>query len=75
MILKKNEFCEWIERYKTVRKENYMSSIIAACESFSVDPDSVKPLLNDQIISKLEAEAIKLNQLKNTTKIRLTAFI
>jgi hypothetical protein len=75
MILQKHEFCEWIERYRAINKEKYMDSILEACQYFSVDPESIKPLLNEQIIHKLEAESIKQNLLKNNSKTRLSVFL
>ena len=67
MIVKKEQFCEWIEQHRENTQGTYMDSILDACESFNISESLCKDLLNVQIISRLEAEAKSLNFIKRTS--------
>lgn len=73
MIIKQNEFCEFIEKQRIFTKTTYLDSILEACDRFSLDIEQVKPLLNEQILFRLEAEARKSNNLKAQKNISLEA--
>lgn len=66
MIIKKEEFCLWIENHKIRNKIGYIESVIAACDIFDIRYDLVPILLNQQIVLKIEAEAKEVNLIKNT---------
>jgi hypothetical protein len=74
MILKKEEFSMWVENSKIATKESYIDNVLLACERFNVEIELVQPLLTDQIVLKIRAEAIKRNIIKSSTK-SLKAFI
>lgn len=67
MIIKKEQFCEWIELNRLKTSGTYLDSILDACEKFNISEVLCKDLLNPQIISRLEAEAKSLNFIKKTT--------
>lgn len=66
MIIRKEEFCKWIEVHRSTSKQSYIDSVLDACEYFKVQEELVKDLLNNQIILKLEAEAKDLNFIRKT---------
>lgn len=67
MIIKKEQFCEWIEQNKRKTAGSYIDAVLNACETFNISETLCKDLLNVQIISQLEAEAKSLNFIKRTS--------
>lgn len=54
---------------ETVRKTemNYIDSIVHLCEKNNIEVEDIKKYLNDQIKEHLEAEAMGLNFIRNTS--------
>lgn len=64
MIIKKDEFSNWVENRRKNTKESYMDTVLEACSQFSIEIEMVGPLLNQQIVGKIQAEATDLNYFK-----------
>ena len=68
-ILTQKDFTSWIEFRKIENPEqSYLEVIVDACNTFEVEYESVRPLLSDQVILKLEAEARAAKLLKEKVK-------
>lgn len=65
MIVRKEEFCAWVEQHKIKTKQNYIDSVLDACDRFKIQEEFVPSLLNDKIIQNIQAEAKELNYLPN----------
>ncbi len=54
---------------ETVKKTemNYIDSIVHLCEKNNIEVEDIKKYLNDQIKEHLEAEAMGLNFIRNTS--------
>jgi|TARA_B100000085_G_C18428089_1_gene465618 hypothetical protein len=46
---------------------NYIDSIVHLCEKNNIEVEDIKKYLNDQIKEHLEAEAMGLNFIRNTS--------
>lgn len=68
MIIKKADFSAWVEKYQAENKETYLDTVLRGCEEFSIDIEMVNPLLTEQIILKIKAEATDMHYFKTTTK-------
>jgi hypothetical protein len=53
--LVENKIAEW-----TDEQQSYMQAIIAVCDKYSIDPDNVKKFLTAALLTKLQAEAVRL---------------
>lgn len=68
-ILTQKDFSQWIEFNRVSNPDkSYLDIIQEACDNFEVDYEEVRPLLTEQIINKLEAEAISANLLREKVK-------
>lgn len=68
-ILTQKDFTQWVEFRKVAQPDqSYLEIILDACNTFEVEYESVRPLLSDQVISKLEAEARAAKLLKEKVK-------
>lgn len=69
MILTQKDFTSWIEFHKVDNPDqSYLEIILDACNTFEVEYESVRPLLSEQLIAKLEAEAREKRLLKEKVK-------
>ncbi|OUW63885.1 MAG: hypothetical protein CBD61_01310 [Pelagibacteraceae bacterium TMED201] len=67
MIITPNKFAQIIEQSVKDRKSSYMDAILFYCEKNSIDPGTVKNLVNKTLKEKLAYEAQGLNMLKEKT--------
>lgn len=68
-ILTQKDFTTWIEMQRVESPElTYLELIQDACDTFEVEYESVRPLLSEQLISKLEAEVTRAGLLKTKVK-------
>jgi len=74
MILKKDEFSQWVENTHSFTKESYMDTVLQGCDRFNVEIEFIQPLLSEQIIQKIKAEAINLRYFKTSSR-SLKAFL
>ena len=61
------------KRYEMVHdgQSNCMEIILELCEKYEVEPESVNPILNRLIKSKIKQEAIEKNLMKGKKKQKL----
>ena len=61
----KRNFVHGVERHKIKTNQNYIDSVLDACDRFKIQEEFVPSLLNDKIIQNIQAEAKELNYLPN----------
>lgn len=65
MIVRKEEFCAWVELHRIKTKQSYIDSVLDACDRFKIKEEFVPSFLNDKIIQNIQVEAKELNYLPN----------
>lgn len=69
MIMSQSDFSNWCEFYKMNHPdETYMEVLVKACDTFEIEYETVKPLLSEPLIKKIESEANRNNLLKVKSK-------
>lgn len=66
MILKPQQFVQWVEDTRAATQESYMDTVIAGCEKFNIELDLVDALLSEPIRLKIKAEATDRNYFPRT---------
>lgn len=74
MILRKDEFSAWVEHRRADTHESFMDTVLEGCEKFNIEIELIAPLLSEQLIGKIKAEAIELKYFKANSK-SLKAFM
>ena len=75
-VIEKSQFSEEVELLFSSNKDlNVIDAVIEICEKYSFEVDSVKALLSNPLIDKIECQARKYNNLKRTTNGSLGAFL
>lgn len=67
--LDKNSLNKEIEKYVLDKKVSYIEAVLAICEIYNVDPETIPSLLSKPIIEKLHVEGQDLNILKKSRKL------
>lgn len=71
-IIGVENFCKEVEdMVKKQNEKSYMDAILAVCEKYQIEPESVAKSLTKPIKERLKAEAQKKNLLKSKSPNRL----
>ena len=73
-FLTKSKFTKLVESTVTELKIPYMEAVLYLCEKNDMEPEDMKKFISPIIRSKIEAEAMRLNFLPNTSTLDSALF-
>ena len=68
LMMTRQKFSKNIERVVKTKRISYLEAIIVVCEESGLEPEDVKKYISPAIRTKMEAEAIKLNLMKEKNR-------
>lgn len=68
--LTKDNFSDYVKRMVVKYKISYLEAITELCEANNIEPEDIKSILNEEIMSQLREEAYSRNMIQRSGKLR-----